>query len=177
MTTPSLFGQAGTRSRFSAALIIAISIAASSWLVVRADIPHVSSGTWVTAGDVGAIPAGAASLGLPDGRVLVAGGEVDGAPSARVAIYDPDAGLWSNGGDLMVARSGHAVTLLNDGRVLIAGGTTASGPTFDIEIYNPTAGFVRARRRYDAAAVRDMPRPPFATVVCSLSAASMASRD
>ena len=56
---------------------------------LRADIPHVSSGTWVSAGDVGAIPPGAASVGLPDGRVLLAGGEIDGAPSAHVAIYDP----------------------------------------------------------------------------------------
>ena len=84
------------------------------------------------------IPPGAASVGLPDGRVLIAGGEIDGAPSARVAFYDPSTGLWSPGSDLIVPRTGHAMSLLKDGRVLIAGGTTASGPTFDIEIYNPT---------------------------------------
>ena len=126
------------RVRLGAAVFVVLVLAASSWLSLRADIPHVSSGAWVTGGDVGAIPPGAASVGLPDGRVLIAGGETDNAPSAHVALYDPSTGLWSAGSDLIVPRTGHAMSLLKDGRVLIAGGTTASGPTFDIEIYNPT---------------------------------------
>ena len=138
MTTFSHFDHATTRFRYSVALAIGLVISASSWLVLRADIPHVSSGAWVSAGEVGALPQGAASVGLPDGRVLIAGGEIDGAPSARVTFYDPSTGLWSTGSDLIVPRTGHAMSLLKDGRVLIAGGTTASDPTFDIEIYNST---------------------------------------
>ena len=140
MTTSSRFAHAATRIRSWVAVVIVVAAAATSWPALRADIPHVSSGTWVGAGEVGAIPAGTGSVGLPDGRLLVAGGESEGAPSARVAIYDPAAGQWSPGTDLIVARTGHAVALLKDGRVVIAGGTTASGPTFDIEIYDPTMG-------------------------------------
>jgi hypothetical protein len=124
------------RVRSLAALFVVITIAASTRPALRADIPSVASGSWMTVGEVGAIPAGAASAALPDGRLLVAGGTHDGALSALVAIYDPSSGQWTPGGNLLVARTGHAVALLKDGRVLISGGTTVSGPTFDVEVFD-----------------------------------------
>jgi Kelch motif len=64
---------------------------------------------------------------LPDGRVLVAGGQIGGAWGPRVAstqIYDPQAARFHPGPDLNENRFklSKAVVSLNDGRVLIAGG-------------------------------------------------------
>ena len=47
----------------AATLAVAV-LAASSWLVLRADVPQVATGTWAPAGEVGAIPNGAASVAL-----------------------------------------------------------------------------------------------------------------
>ena len=135
----SNFTRSGKRTSWAAVFMFAV-FAASSWLVLRADIPQVASGTWVAAGDVGTIPTGAASVGLADGRVLVAGGRSDGILSTAISTYNPASGAWAAAGNLAVARSGHAVTVLTDGRVLIAGGTTSTGPSFDIEIYDPASG-------------------------------------
>ena len=121
----------------SAALFIAMVLAASLRPVVRADIPQVASGTWTASGELGRTPAGGASVGLADGRLLVVGGKVGDALSDAISAYDPVSGAWNAVGRLSVARSGHAIALLKDGRVLIAGGTTGEGPTFDIEIYDP----------------------------------------
>ena len=90
-------------SAWVAGFIFAV-MAASSWLVVRANVPQVASGTWLAAGDVGAIPTGAASVALPDGRVLVAGGQTNGSFSTGISTYDPAAGAWAAAGDLTVAR-------------------------------------------------------------------------
>ena len=75
---------------------------------------------------------------LPDGKVLIAGGELD---SRCAEIYDPESGLFSRVGDLNVNHFLHTATLLRDGRVLIAGGydfqddggrvTSAESETYD----------------------------------------------
>ena len=140
------------------ALVVAI-LAASSWLVVRADVPRVASGTWVAAGDI-VTPSGAAAVALPDGRMLVMGGTSDGVLTTGVSTYDPASGAWTARGDLTMARAGHAAAILKDGRVLIAGGTASYGPTFDIEIYDPGNRDLGARRRHDAGPRRPRRRHP-----------------
>ena len=153
-------GRSARHVKSVAAVLAAALLATSSWLVLRADVPQVASGTWAPAGDVGAIPNGAASVALPDGRVLVAGGTIAGALSNGIATYDPAAGAWASGGNLVVARSGHAAALLKDGRVLFAGGTASEGPSFDIEIYDPGDRRVGARGRHDAGPRRSCRRDP-----------------
>lgn len=76
---------------------------------------------------------------LPDGRVLIAGGQAGGAWGTRVTstqIYDPRTGGFLPGPELNENRFklSKAVVSLKDGRVLIAGG--AEQP----EVYDPTAG-------------------------------------
>jgi hypothetical protein len=76
---------------------------------------------------------------LPDGRVLIAGGQAGGAWGTRVTstqIYDPRTGRFLSGPELNETRFklSKAVVSLKDGRVLIAGG--ADRP----EMYDPKSG-------------------------------------
>jgi hypothetical protein len=76
---------------------------------------------------------------LPDGRVLITGGQAGGPFGTRVTstqIYDPRTGRFFPGSELNVDRFklSKAVVSLKDGRVLIAGG--AEQP----EVYDPNSG-------------------------------------
>lgn len=83
---------------------------------------------------------------LPDGRVLIVGGEdQDGHAVATAEIYDPKSGTFSPTGSMAVARAFHTATPLPDGRVLVVGGNAGtwsySGPFLaSAEIYNPKTG-------------------------------------
>jgi hypothetical protein len=61
---------------------------------------------------------------LPDGRVLISGGNGT-APDIsplNTEIFDPATGQFSPGGDLRTPRDSHAAVTLTDGRVLVIGG-------------------------------------------------------
>ena len=63
---------------------------------------------------------------LPDGTVLIAGGESESGFSlvteATAEIYDPAARAFYLAGSMQKGREGHTATLLRDRRVLLAGG-------------------------------------------------------
>ncbi len=91
------------------------------------------------------------ALALPDGRIMIAGGEVPDAPAgatgsdsnrhlADVEFYDPSSGEFARGGPLLSPRSAHTLTLLADGRVLVAGGWGPEGPLATAEVYDPSTG-------------------------------------
>ncbi|WP_437317161.1 Kelch repeat-containing protein [Sorangium sp. So ce385] len=73
---------------------------------------------------------------LPDGRVLVAGGE---EPDVRFAaeLYDPATDTWTHTGPMQRARTGHTATLLLDGRVLLVDGSTVDDGESYAEVYDP----------------------------------------
>ena len=81
---------------------------------------------------------------LPDGRVLVIGGEslVDGAYTAlgSAELWDADTGTFTPAGSLAEARINHTATLLPDGRVLVVGGGGSSGWIAAAEIWDPATG-------------------------------------
>ena len=96
---------------------------------------------------------------LPNGRVLVAGGETGNhggtADIPRCEVYDPMAGNWNVVGSLATPRVLSSSSLLGDGKALIAGGIDKSGQvTSSIEEYNPhtnnwsTPSFALATPRY-----------------------------
>jgi hypothetical protein len=114
----------------------------------------VSATATVTVGTVGAFAAtgsmgtgrhGHTATRLKDGRVLIAGGILEGgAPGwatglASAEIYDPDSGTFAATGSMGTARSNHTATLLQDGTVLVAGGYGADAST-SAEIYDPGSG-------------------------------------
>lgn len=79
---------------------------------------------------------------LPDGRVLVTGGQDDaGRKLASAEIFDPSNGTFGPAPDMHSARADHAATLLRDGRVLITGGADGrlpgEGPVASAEIFDP----------------------------------------
>jgi hypothetical protein len=71
---------------------------------------------------------GEAVVLLPDGIVLIAGGNIDGTNlSADVLLYSPVTDQAISVGKLTVARDSPTGTLLPDGTVLIAGGYSQPG--------------------------------------------------
>ncbi len=62
------------------------------------------------------------ALGLPDGRILVAGGVMSLEIGPLTELIDPVRGTVVDGGRLALPRNVHAATLLADGRVLVSGG-------------------------------------------------------
>jgi hypothetical protein len=79
---------------------------------------------------------------LPDGRVLITGGnagivnQANAASTTTAELYDPGTGTFTSTAPMSVPRSSHTATLLNNGKVLIAGG----GPTATSELYDPVMG-------------------------------------
>jgi len=79
---------------------------------------------------------------LPDGRVLIAGGETSSFNALDSAeIYDPASGTFRPTGSMTTARTDQSATLLPDGRVLIAGGASSFSDILDsAETYDPATG-------------------------------------
>jgi hypothetical protein len=78
---------------------------------------------------------------LPNGKVLVAGGEDNGGNGLSSAeLYDPASGTWTATGSLGTARAYNTATLLPNGKVLVASGN--NGPALNsAELYDPGLGF------------------------------------
>jgi Galactose oxidase-like, Early set domain/Carboxypeptidase regulatory-like domain/Galactose oxidase, central domain len=109
---------------------------------------------------------------LPDGRILVAGGEteVDPPPVQDILgivkwsdIYDPATDSWRRVADMNWNREYHAVTLLvPDGRVVTTGGTRIKfqiGPlSADIEAFSPPYLFRGVRPEITGISATDLPR-------------------
>jgi hypothetical protein len=75
---------------------------------------------------------------LPDGRVLVVGGEEATGPYlATTELYDPVANRWTLAGSLSGPRGFHTANLLANGRVLVTGGWGAGDTYASAEIYEP----------------------------------------
>ncbi|HKE29574.1 MAG TPA: hypothetical protein VKB88_44795 [Bryobacteraceae bacterium] len=82
----------------------------------------------------------AAAALLPDGSVLITGGQLPGGDGEVVSeIYTPATSTFSAAGNMVTQRHEHTATLLGDGTVLIAGGFSAwPAATSDAELYRPT---------------------------------------
>ncbi len=76
---------------------------------------------------------------LPNGMILIAGGN-DGTTAIGTAeIYDPRVDFSTPTGTMITPRSSHTATLLTNGKVLIAGGWNAA-TVATCELYDPVTG-------------------------------------
>jgi hypothetical protein len=111
---------------------------------------------------------------LPDGRVLIAGGQGetlvpnDGMfggfmAMAYAELYDPGTGMFKATGSMREARSDHLAVPLTDGRVLIVGGSNGNSDALaSAEVYDPGTGKFKAtgsmhleRTRFTATRMAD----------------------
>lgn len=144
------------------------------------EIYDPATGAWTVTATMNKYRAGATSLVLPDGRVLVAGGS-EGSSSHNLSdvsdllgtamktseIYDPATDSWSWGPNMSEPKAGAMSAVLNDGRWMVAGGIThitifgLDIPDFsdNISVYNPTtnsfsnAGSMKDKRALGAMTV------------------------
>lgn len=103
-----------------------------------AEIFNPAAGTFTATGSMSTIRAFHTAVLLPNGKVLISGGGINGYnPGTKKSqeLYDPATGTFTATGDMVSARSYHASVLLPNGKVLHVGaaGTAA-------ELYDPASG-------------------------------------
>lgn len=81
---------------------------------------------------------------LPSGKVLVTGGQLNGAATTAtrtVELFDPLTGTWAGAAPMADARTAHSATLLPTGRVLVVGGqSAATNGIATTELFDPETG-------------------------------------
>lgn len=91
---------------------------------------------WSTAGNLGTPRYVAQPALLPDGRVLLMGGNA-GASGARLSSTELfDHGSWSAGPSMLAPHADFGMTQLRDGRIVVVGG---NGALTAVELFTPAA--------------------------------------
>jgi hypothetical protein len=126
-----------------------------------AEIYDPATGTFSPTGQLQLARSAQSATLLENGKVLIAGGAVDGGVADTIEIYDPLAGTFTTGPVLQ--GLGLSATRLNDGSVLLAGGapdeftTTAAAKLYSAVTGSvaPTGNLTAASRGHTANKLPD----------------------
>jgi N-acetylneuraminic acid mutarotase len=101
--------------------------------LATAELYDPTANTWISAGTMATARSSHTETLLPNGQVLVIGGE-DSGPSSKypdaLERYDPTTNSWASAGRMATERKNHTATLLPSGQVLVTGGYTDRNPGF-----------------------------------------------
>ena len=107
--------------------------------LASAQIFDPAANTWSAAAPMLQAHALHAAVGLPDGRVLVTGGQtLTSATSPESELYDPATNAWTVEASLQIDRIGAVPFLADDGTALVLGGADSTGLYVAFpELYDP----------------------------------------
>src|SRR5438094_620574 len=123
-------------SRKAGSWIARKSLLASSSIVVLTALAFLSTSfaQIVSKAELKVERRGHTATQLPDGRILIVGGQNANGPVSASEIFDLATGTVADGAFLITARTEHSASSPADGTVLIAGGRGDSGPLDSTEI-------------------------------------------